>query len=166
MKLRRFLIPSLLVAAWFSSVAQEVKPQNKALYLINFTKYFDWTHENISIGFVGDSPIFDEMRKLLTRDSYIRLLDNLQDDQVSGCDMIFLPKAHNERFAVLQEVIGSRPVILVTDSEELISEGAEISFYVASGNKLRFIVNREELENTGIRMSTKLLSYAKVLSEN
>lgn len=164
LKINRIIATLVLAFGFFTASSQEVKLENQALYLINFVKYFDWAHENVTIGVVGDSPISSELSTQLEGNSRIKLISNIDSNNAADCDMIFIPDAATSEFSLIQELVGERPVVLVTENEDLASEGAEISFFITSDNKLKFIANRMALEETGISLSTKLYAYARIIN--
>ncbi len=162
MKLNKYLTTLAFSLTWLLSIAQEVKIENQALYLLNFIKYFEWTSEEIIIGVVGNSPIVSELELQVKQNPKVKLRKNVDEVSVKDCSMVFIPEAHTSQFELIQESIGKEKIILVTENESLASQGAEISFYVLD-NKLKFIANRTALNDSGIKLSTKLLHYAKVI---
>ena len=153
-----FIVLFLLMGS--SVCAQESKYQ--ALYLYNFTKYIDWSGEQITIGVIGNSPVLIELESLTRNNGKITLLKIAGSESVNSCDMIFLPESQSRNFDLIQDEIGSGPVILVTENEELITKGAEMAFYTKN-SKLKFIVNKQALDETGIKMSMTLLGQARVV---
>lgn len=140
--------------------AQESKYQ--ALYLFNFTKYIDWPGEQVTIGVIGNSPVLIELESL-AKNSKVKLLKIAGSESVSSCDMIFLPEAQSRNFDLIQSKLNGSPIILVTENESLVSKGAEMGFYTEN-NKLRFAINKGELDATGMKVSNTLFGQARIVN--
>ncbi len=134
----------------------------KALYLFNFTKYIEWSGDKITIGIIGNSPVLLELETLTKQNSKIELLKISGSESIDRCNMIFIPEAQTRNFDLVQERTGSSTLI-VAENESLISKGAEMAFY-REENKLRFMVNKSELDASGLKMSSLLLGRAKIVN--
>ncbi|MEQ9405742.1 MAG: YfiR family protein [Cyclobacteriaceae bacterium] len=160
-KIIPFILVMLMGACGNYLSAQESR--YKALYLFNFTKYIDWSGENITIGVIGNSPVLLELEALASQNHKINLIKISGSEYVDDCDIIFLPSAQTRNFELIQEKIGSNSTILIAEDENLITRGAEMAFYM-EGGKLKFTVNKSELEATGLKMSSSLMIQAKVVN--
>jgi hypothetical protein len=56
----------------------------------------------------------------------------------------------------------SEPNILIVTEEDLIAEGASISFEMKN-SKLNFIINKKKTEESGLKVSSALLSMGTVI---
>ena len=134
----------------------------QALYLVNFTKNLNWPGERVTIGVVGNSKALIELESLAAKYPNISLKKISGGESVKDCQMIFLPSAQSRNMSLIQGKIGNSPIVLVTEDQSLISDGAEIGFYL-EGNKLKFALNKSALNNAGVTASDKLLAVAKVV---
>lgn len=162
MKTKLFLVAFTTLSLFTSSFAQEVSSRNEALLLLNLTRYFNWENDQVSFGVLGDTPVLKELEILVEKNPKINLIKINDEIEVDMCDILFIPENQTELFASIQEKIVNSNIVLVTENEKLISKGAEISLFEQDG-KLRFAVSRSAMEDSGIKMSTKLLSHAKIL---
>ena len=135
----------------------------QALYLVNFTKNLDWSGEQVTIGVVGNSKALIELESLASKYPGISVKKISGSESIENCQMVFLPSAQSRNFSAIQSKIGSAPIILVTEDESLISKGAEIAFFM-EGNKLKFTLNKSAIDDSGVTVSDKLLSVAKVVN--
>lgn len=150
----------MLLTVSSSVYGQESK--YKALYLFNFTKYIDWSSENITIGVIGNSPVLLELESLVKQNQNVKLLKISGSESIDQCDMVFLPEAQSRNFDLIQSKIRAS-TLLVTEDESLIPRGAAMAFYLEN-DKLKFIVNRGAMNATGMKMSNALLSKAKLVN--
>ncbi|WP_420318907.1 YfiR family protein [Ekhidna sp.] len=135
----------------------------QALYLVNFTKNLDWPGENVTIGVVGNSKALIELESLVSKYPNISIKKISGSESIRDCQLIFLPTAQSRNISLIQSKIGSLPIVLVAEDRSLVSEGAEIGFYM-EGNKLKFVINKSALDDSGISASEKLLSVAKIVN--
>lgn len=163
MKVKHYLAVLSFFAISLSN-AQEVSVKNQAKYLFYVTNYLDWGHREITIGVIGESPITAELQQLLEKNPNITLEKVTDVEKIIFCDLLFLPESKTADFDLIQSEIGELPIIVVTENEKLAFRGAEISFFEKNG-KLKFAMNREAFEMTGIKIDGKLLAYSEVLDD-
>ena len=158
---------SILLVIVFSSVLAPKSfaqvPKFQALYLLNFSRNLDWNQIDVTIGVLGNSKTYGELESLVVKYPNISLRKMALGESLSNCQMIFLPTSQNRNFDSVQQTIGSSPIVLVTEDSGLAEKGAEISFFM-DGNKLKFSINKEALDASGVKVNDKLLSIAKLVN--
>ncbi len=157
------LITGVLLITLIGTKATAQVGKFQALYLVNFTKNLDWSGENVTIGVVGNSKTLIELESLSSKYQNISIKKIAGSGSIENCQMVFLPSAQSRNFSAIQSKIGSAPIILVAEDESLISKGAEIAFFM-EGNKLKFILNKSAINDSGVKVNDKLLSVAKVVN--
>ncbi|MEP1032342.1 YfiR family protein [Ekhidna sp.] len=156
-----FLITILLISSAGTRLYSQVN-KFQALYLINFTKNINWSSDNITIGVVGNTKTLIELESLVAKYPNISLKKIAGTESIDKCQIIFLPSAQSRNFELIQNKIGSLPIILVSEDESLADKGAEIAFYM-EGNKLKFILNKSALNSAGVNVGEKLFAIGKVI---
>ena len=66
------------------------------------------------------------------------------------------------REEILHAALDDTPVLTVGEDEEFIDEGGVVQFYL-EGNKVRFAFNLNEVQERELKVSSKLLSLAKIV---
>ena len=155
-----YFLALLLYILAVPSFAQVSKFQ--ALYLLNFSKNLDWNQENVTIGIVGNTKALIELETLVSKYPNISIKKISGSESITDCQMVFLPSAQSRNFSAIQGKIGSAPIVLVAEDNDLATKGAEIAFYL-EGNKLRFTINKTAFDESGVRVTQKLLSVATVI---
>lgn len=61
-------------------------------------------------------------------------------------------------------VIGTSPVLIVTDAEGSAQRGAIINFFIEN-SRVRFEINRRAADQAGLKISSKLLGLARIVDE-
>lgn len=158
---------SLLTLALISlvglSYSQEATPKNKAHYLFTLTNYFEWNDKEKVLGFFGNSIVKDEAEVIQKSqlDFVIRQFESENTENWDKCRLLFLPSEQSHRLDAIQSAVYGKPVLIVTDNRKLLKEGADIAFY-KQGKQLKLMINKKAIEESGVEMKSKLLSYVKV----
>ena len=140
--------------------------QIKAAYLYNFLKYVEWPNplnRTFLICVAGQNP-FGNVLDGLTKNERVR--GNPVKTEIilapePGCDVIFTPRTSNMS-AYLQAAAGM-PILTVGETPNYIERGGIVNFFLEDG-KVRFEINRAAAERAGLRVSSRLLHLAKIVT--
>lgn len=148
--------------------AQEKKYRFHKVFFYSFTKYIEWPESHkqgdFKIAVVGQSeiiPLLEEMAEIKKVGK--RTIKIIQIDGVKGGEkynMIFIPNEQSAAFANIKSVIGKEPTLLITEASGMAAKGAMINFKDVEG-KLRFEVNTEIVEQSGLKMSQELIRFGE-----
>jgi hypothetical protein len=142
----------------------------KAALLFNFAKFAEWPalppSASILVCIVGDDGIA------------AALVETVRGQSISGhpievrrspdsavwrvCHLMFIAEAETRRFAGGLGGIKMLPVLTVSDGKGFARAGGIIELYIESG-RMRFAINLDAAESSGLRLSSRLLGLAKVV---
>jgi hypothetical protein len=162
------------------SVAQEVISREytiKAAYLYNFGRYVKWpdgTFHSDAVPFVigvfGTDPFGSSLDDIAAaknvdgRKIVLRRFSALNDYTPS--QILFVPKSTDPQLQIeIIQKLRDLPVLLVGETPAFAQRGGTINFFIEE-NKLRFTVNQQAAIHSGLRISAKLLSLAKLIDED
>lgn len=155
----------------------------KAAFLYNFIKFVEWPPKSLPakdtpyvIGILGDinnDPFFDpnalvnyldlavngkliNERKLIVRRE--NRIANLKD-----CHLVFINKSERSRLKEILVVVRENNILTVSETEDFCQQGGIINFVKQSG-KVRFEINPAAAEQSNLKISSKLLNVAKIVS--
>jgi hypothetical protein len=148
--------------------------QVKAAYLFNFLKFVEWPedpaadpHGKWVIGFVGDSPVGDELTRLvegknvLGRDLQVKKIQAA--DNPRACNILFISESEKKRLpSILAELHGSS-VLTVADMDNFIGAGGMIQFVVEDA-RVRVAIDVGATSRAHLKVSSKLLSLARIVT--
>lgn len=171
---RRIRSMSLLLAvALLLAGPQVVRAQDNiyklhALFLYNFTKHVQWSEvgETFTIGVYGSDLALSALKENLngkkfgTKDIRVIRVAGLGD--VKASQILFTPKSNKGQIMNLLSGSDLNNVLLVTE-DDMISDGADISFIIAS-NKLNFKISKTNIESKGLKVSGALLSLGQAVN--
>jgi PAS domain-containing protein len=149
--------------------------QLKAAFLFNFAKFIDWPNSSFAspqspftVCILGQDPfgsVLDDTLKGKTiagRPIAVRRLKDKAEGQ--RCQMVFVSASES---AHLPEIIGSLQVanvLLVGESNGFARLGGTIELTI-EGNYIRFAINTDAADRSGLTVSSKLLALAKIVHD-
>jgi YfiR/HmsC-like len=150
--------------------------QVKAAYLFNFLKFVEWPDDAfadslapIVIGVVGDDPFGSALPQVTIgktvqgRDLVIRKYHTGED--VRGAHILFISPSEKKRLPMILSSLRGSSVLTVSDTEGFLDAGGMIQF-LNENDRVRFAISVEATGRARLKMSSKLLSLAKVVGGN
>jgi hypothetical protein len=147
--------------------------QIKAAFLYNFAKFVEWPPSSFSnasaplqICIFGRDPFGDGLRAL-TADKTVNgrkfEIDTVIDLQhARTCHILFIASTVAIPVKQIVEALRGANVLTVGDTKDFAEQGGMISF-VLENNRVQFAVNRNAAGQAGLKISSKLLSVAKLV---
>jgi hypothetical protein len=142
----------------------------KAAFLFNFAKFVEWpalpAGAPLVVCVVGNDGIA------------AAFVETVRGQNISGhsfdvgvlpesskwraCHLLFIADAEVRRSAVGLDEVKTLPVLTVSDNKGFSLAGGIIEFYVEAG-RMRFAINLDAADRSGLRLSSRLLGLAKVI---
>jgi hypothetical protein len=141
----------------------------KAAFLYNFVKFAEWPSrppkEPIALCIVGDEPIAVALVgtvKGKTIDGHPLHIERPQESASwRACQLLFIADAEAGRSRAGVRGIQTLPVLTVSDGKDFSGTGGMIEFYLERG-RMRFMVNVDAVERSGLHLSSLLLGLAEI----
>jgi hypothetical protein len=145
----------------------------KAAFLYNFAKFVDWpalpAGARIVVCTVGDDAFAGALIETVRGQSIGGHPIGVSRPRDSGawrvCHLLFIPDAETRRSAGGLSELKTLPVLTVSDSRGFAEAGGIIELYL-EGDKMRFVINMDAADLSGLRISSRLLLLAKVMRNN
>jgi hypothetical protein len=159
-------------------LAQEALPeyQVKAAYLFNFLKFVEYPIESfadplapIVIGVAGEDPFGNALPQVVMgktvqgRDLVIRLYHTGED--MRGAHILFISASERKRLPMILSSLRGSSVLTVADTAGFLDAGGMIQF-LNENDRVRFAINADATSRAKLKVSSKLLSLAKVIGGN
>jgi hypothetical protein len=144
-------------------------------FLYNFAKFVEWPSDSfrspgapLAICIVGHDPFSlnteNELRTRLVGSHPVEVLALKRTDALDVCHIVFIPVTQKDQAAaILRSLKGSR-ALTVGESEGFAVSGGIINFTIEDGN-VRLEINRLAADRAGLKISSKLLNLAKLVTE-
>jgi hypothetical protein len=184
LKIDKALASALMLGAWIAGsnlagvLAQTrgaSEYQIKAAFLYNFAKFVEWPPDNIggasgpvTICIVGEDPfgkLLDEFTQGKTINGRPVLISRLKPGQeLKGCQIAFISSADRNQFKSIFQNADRADVLTVGETAGFAALGGTINFIREEG-KVHFEVNVDAAQRANLKISSKLLSLAKIVKE-
>jgi hypothetical protein len=174
------LLAAALLCAFVSAprrtFAQDVSAkeyQIKAVFLFNFVQFAQWPEsafasptDPIRIGVLGESPFANSLADAVAgetvRQRPIVIHRATRLEEIMNCHVVFVCRSERAQVAPILAALGNRPVLTVGDMPDFARRGGIINFYL-EGQKVRFEINRAAALQSGLKLSSQLLSLARLV---
>jgi len=172
----------LAVFCLFSNAASKALSQNeegvaypvKLAFLYNFTKFVEWPAGSyrdaaapLVICIAGLDPFSPDLeQELQTRTAagrWVEVRTLKPADALSGCHVLFVPATEKDQDKIVRDLNGSS-TLTVGETEGFAARGGVINLTVEE-NKVHFEINQVAADRAGLKISSKLLSIAKIVKE-
>lgn len=146
----------------------------KAAFLYHFSTYIEWPAEAFPaegepfvIGVFGSDPFGSALDQIAATKNVsghpidVRQLASVSN--VRGCHIVFVPRSASatERDALLKNVNGL-PVLVVGETDDFVERGGHAQFFVEE-NRVRFAFSADVAKRDDLKISSRLLSLAKII---
>jgi hypothetical protein len=181
-QIRRASICSIIACWFFLLAAPKALSQKdegaeypvKLAFLYNFTKFIEWPPDSyrdpgapLLICIVGHDPFSEVLeRELRTRNvggHPVELKLFKPNDKLNVCQIVFVPATEKHQADIVRGLKGSS-TLTVGETDGFAVLGGVINLTVEA-NKVHFEVNRIAAERAGLKISSGLLSIAKIVHE-
>lgn len=146
--------------------------QVKALFLYNFAKFFEWPktmrEDPLCIGVVGRDPFGGTLEKIVKSQppaAHSFLVRHYRTAaEARDCHIVFIPATDPRRIRAALDSLNGSSVVTVGESPGFCESGGILNFELVEGT-VRFEINTDAVERTGLKASSKLLSVARKARE-
>jgi hypothetical protein len=150
--------------------------QVKAAYLFNFLKFVEWPDDAFAdplapyvVGVVGEDPFGSALPQVVIgktvqgRDLVIRLYR--PGEPLRGAHILFISASEKKRLPAILSALRGSSTLTVGDTGEFLEAGGMIQF-LSENDRVRFAINVDAARRGRLKISSKLLSLAKVIGGN
>jgi hypothetical protein len=144
----------------------------KAAFLYRFVQFVEWPQASplppasITIGVLGRDPFGDVLDKVVLekmvagRSLAIRRFASVA--ALEPCEILFISSSEMPHLPEILARLQRAPVLTVGEADRFARRGGMIGFFYEN-NRVRLEVNREAAESAGLRVSSKLLTVARLV---
>jgi hypothetical protein len=176
----RCLVAAFIAVAFFllhfgnCEAQSATEYQVKAAYLFNFIKFVEWpdaspadTPSKWTIGVVGNSPIGEELSKLmenkniLGRELQVKTFQGT--DNLRACNILFISESEKKHLPSILAGLRGSSVMTVADMEHFIDAGGMVQFVVEDA-RVRISIDVGATGRARLKVSSKLLALARTVT--
>lgn len=175
MQLSKRILLTILLSECFA--AGRLYAQNNPFYAIeanivyHFTKYIDWPNRDepgdFVIGVVGNSPVFDEMTRLMSQKTAEGKRIAIRKFPANGasfpCQILFITQEARSSLKEVAAATASSPVLIVCEGSGLARKGAGIDLAM-SDEHLKLEINKTNIERHKLQIASELLELGNIVN--
>lgn len=141
----------------------------KAAYIYNFSQFAQWPQRDagkIRICVVGDKMVGDLLQQLIIKRSETSNFEIVVSDNINNftsCHLLYISHVNPHIKEILKKN-GIHDVLTVSDAKTFAHKGGMIGLFIEDG-KMLFEINIKKTNTANIKVSSKLLSLARVIKE-
>jgi hypothetical protein len=148
----------------------------KAAFLYNFAKFVEWPADTypdpnapIRLCVLGEDP-FGRILDHAVLDKTVNgrrlmILRSRQVQELRDCHILFISASEKKRLPEIFAALQGSNVLSVGDTEQFAELGGAIQFTLQD-NRVRLTINLDAAERARLKISSKLLSLARVVHED
>jgi len=173
-----FLAVSLLAGGVLSPRARGQSPseyQVKAAFLYNFAKFVEWPPDLFNdprrplvLCVAGEDPFGDFLDGIVqgkTANGHPLAIRRLQrEGEARSCHILFISSSERNRVRPVLKSLNGASVLTVGETDGFAQQGGMINLTLED-NRVHFEINVDAAEHAGLKISSKLLSLAKIIRE-
>ena len=145
----------------------------KAAFLYNFAKFAEWPADAAAVDplvicVLGDPAIanaLDETVKGRTIDGRKVGVSRVKPDGLRACHVLYIAGLDARAANQIVDDLNNAPVLTVADREQFAQNGGIAGLFVEEG-RMRFAINVEAAQRCRLRISSRLLSLAKIVKDD
>lgn len=154
--------------------AMDRQGQFMAVYLFHFANFIEWpessfnNNDSFNICINGKTEInkyIHEIEGENVKGKKIKINKNVSGEDIQNCQILFVSRAGVLKLNQIKDILQNNSILLVSDKQDYIRDGGMIEYFIQN-NKLRVAINIDSVNKNGLRISSKLLRIAKVVSED
>jgi hypothetical protein len=169
----------ILLLSHFSDASAESLPSReymaKAAILYNFARFIEWPEDSFSgaddpfiISIIGKDPFGSALeiiskRKIMGRVIKVKRFPLFKEFEKSH--IVFICQSEKKKLDYTLKKLHSRKSLTVSDIQGFANMGGMISLLIVN-NKLSFKINIDMVEIAGLKISSKLLNLAVIISSD
>ncbi len=145
----------------------------KAAFIYNFARYVQWPggseqNKPFVIGVIGKDPfgpVLDDVvrgQSVQGRAVVVRRFQKIE--HITNCDMLFVSGPESDHLQRIFDALDSAPVLTVGDMDKFAELGGMINL-ITEDNHIRFEMNVQAIERSGLKAGSQLLKLAKIVNE-
>lgn len=153
---------------WGAREDEEVRV--KTAYIYNFCKYVTWPasteKDSLDICILGLDPLVEQLamlekKKIQSRNIVVNFYS--ADSATQCCEVLFICDTEKENVTAITESLRGLPVLTISDIKGFGQKGGIIEL-VKQENKIRFIINKQRLDEAKLTISSRLLKLATIIN--
>ncbi|RKX17482.1 MAG: hypothetical protein DRP35_10855 [Candidatus Zixiibacteriota bacterium] len=176
MKLKALLILglALLVLLTVSSLnANEQDLDYKTKFIVKLVKFVEWpdgnktgSDGNTLIAVIGNTALTEKINSKAKEVNSTNIVakEMTIDDDFASAQIVFIATQDKSELPAILKKVSGKPILTISDANYFANFGVMINFFKENdSSEVEFEVNKIVVDDSGLKISSKLLKMAKLL---
>lgn len=163
--MQKYIITLIIFISTLTSSKGQDMSLYQAIYITKFIDYVEWPSKNnqLTVGVMGNPEVVNKLNTLFTKKGKDYTAQDIRlSADVTQYNIIYVAESNTADFPQIRSQIEGKSILLITENDKLVNDGACISFY-EDASKLKFMINKSTFDQNNLKVSSNLLSLAKVM---
>ncbi len=148
--------------------------QVKAAFVYKFLKFIEWptagmpdSGHTMVVGFWGTGPMLAALQSVEGKevsDRSVTVRSITDPDSLTGCHVVVIGRSEKPRLDMILRALEGSSTLTISEIDDFAARGGMINF-VIEDNKVAFEINPAAADRADLRISSKLLRLATIVSE-
>ncbi len=180
MSMRLFSLKNMLLGLWLSLstgvVANELFNEyaQKSSFLLNLARLVEWPNEDqlpehaLNFCFMGDDSFGDTLNNIrdkTVRGHQIAIKKHIQFTELDSCHLVFIDASEHDNLETILDFTAERPILTVGDVSDFAIKGGLVNL-INYQERILLEINLDAAQRTQLRISSRLLSLARLIEEH
>jgi hypothetical protein len=167
------LAAALLASSAVLASQAVTQPALKAAFLFNFAKFVEWPADSspsgpLAVCVLDDAAVEESLTQLVSgapvTGRSVALVKGARNRSLRVCQVLYVSDTDPARVTAILDELKGAPILTVGDGDQFARGGGMIGLFVEDG-RMRFAINPDAAQRAGLRLSSRLLSLAKIVKE-
>jgi hypothetical protein len=156
----------------FITSTLEASDSFKITIIERITQFIQWPEikHNFNIGIYQDKSLTKEMKedyvnkKIHRSEIKIYNIDHFLDKNIDKLNLLYFTKDSSKDIDLILKKIKNKPILIITEFPDGVYNGMHLGIYYKD-KKLKFIINKKNLDDSQLKASYKILRLAKIVED-
>lgn len=166
-----FLLAGAFILGSMSANAIAAGPSEydvKAAFLYNFPKFIELPGDTtVTLCIIGDDPFEDAINALegsMTAGKRLVVKRVSSVEAIPACQILFISSSEHNQLEPIMKYSRTKQMLTVGDTPGYVQQGVVINFYMEN-NKVKIEINVDAAEQRKLKISSRLLSLARIVHD-
>jgi hypothetical protein len=145
----------------------------KAVFLLNFVRYVEWpasafpsSNSPVIIAVLGTDPFRGSLDRVVENEKagerkiVVKHVDRIEE--AKPCHLLYVSSSQKNRVREITSTVAGSPVLTASDMDGFVDLGGMICLSTTPAQKVKIIIQLDNVKAAGLLVSSKLLGLAEV----
>jgi hypothetical protein len=145
----------------------------KSGYIEKFTHFVQWPEgekvgsaEKFTIAVIGNDKISNTLKEIFSKSgpesANVSIVEIKTPEEMGKCQLLFISGSEKNNLKKILSYTNGKPVLTISDTKGFCEKGVIINLFM-EGDYIRYELNRNSLDKSGLKINSLLLGHAVII---